>query len=843
MKRLAQRLVQPTAMALLCAVALYGAEGPWEPLGLQGYDIWALEISPSGVILAGTAFEPFNMIFRSTDHGSSWATATDLPGAEIWGMTFDPSDESIVYAALNGAGVWKSLDGGVSWVWSNLNGQIWEVAVSASHPTVLYVASQTGGVYKTIDAGETWTLQDLGTVDNATAVAVHPTNPDIALAGTPFWGVFKTSDGGASWSPVNTGFGFTPDIRSLLFDTHDPTIVYAGEFWNGVFKSLDGGDTWFKPDPAFFATAASIEALDRDLYVMDVFEAMGHPAFRSPDGGLSWEPLPRQAEIPENFWPRSLAVESGAILLGTTPDQNPGGIFSWELPCADGGPYLVDSSTKLLLHFDTSFVGAQGEVPTNEAGTFEAGRFADGIDASGFFPDWLTYSATDNIEAGEGTIEFWIKPNWDGNDGLDHDFFAVHSGAGNLNSLLLKKDGANNFRYMTWDGTATESGLFTSIADWATGEWHHLAVTWNSGFIALYIDGVIRASDYAAFPASFETISLSGHPGEPFDAWSPDAVVDEVRISSVARCYDFPPDEDGDSVPDDIDNCPYTPNPAQVDTDGDTWGDLCDECPADPEQTCISGGSTAEEIPADQGGALETPDGAVTLDIEPGDLAEDSTLSITQTDSPAPIADLVLDDGNGSGQPLATYVFEPDGLQFNGTVTLTIIADVSDLNRGQRRQLDLYLYVDTDADGVEDSFESLGALCSVLEEPAAIFTATCTAELAHLSTYSLIAPLDSDGDEVPDRFGILVDACPATTIPEGVPTEFLRINRFALIDADTVFDTTESPGGRRSFSYSLDDTAGCSCEQIIDALQLGVGQRRFGCSNSAMQQWIGGVAE
>ena len=90
MKRLAIELALLAVMTLICGSAVHGAEGPWEPLGLQGYEIWALEISPSGVILAGTAFEPVNMIFRSTDHGSSWATATDLPGAEIWGMTFDP---------------------------------------------------------------------------------------------------------------------------------------------------------------------------------------------------------------------------------------------------------------------------------------------------------------------------------------------------------------------------------------------------------------------------------------------------------------------------------------------------------------------------------------------------------------------------------------------------------------------------------------------------------------------------------------------------------------------------------------------------------------------------------
>jgi hypothetical protein len=42
-----------------------------------------------------------------------------------------------------------------------------------------------------------------------------------------------------------------------------------------------------------------------------------------------------------------------------------------------------------------------------------------------------------------------------------------------------------------------------------------------------------------------------------------------------------PPDNDGDGVPDEIDNCPGTPNPGQEDADSDGIGDICDACPDD----------------------------------------------------------------------------------------------------------------------------------------------------------------------------------------------------------------------------------------------------------------------
>ncbi|MGB5660888.1 MAG: lamin tail domain-containing protein, partial [Thermoanaerobaculia bacterium] len=102
---------------------------------------------------------------------------------------------------------------------------------------------------------------------------------------------------------------------------------------------------------------------------------------------------------------------------------------------------------------------------------------------------------------------------------------------------------------------------------------------------------------------------------------------------------------------------------------------------------------------------------------------------------------------------------------------------------------------------------------------------------------------DGDLDGVPDH----LDVCPATEIPEGVPTVRLGTNRWALVDDDFEFDTT-TPGrqalgaaerlSRPVERFTTEDTAGCSCEQIIDILHLGKGHTKFGCSTGVMRNWV-----
>jgi hypothetical protein len=112
-------------------------------------------------------------------------------------------------------------------------------------------------------------------------------------------------------------------------------------------------------------------------------------------------------------------------------------------------------------------------------------------------------------------------------------------------------------------------------------------------------------------------------------------------------------------------------------------------------------------------------------------------------------------------------------------------------------------------------------------------TSTGDFELAILDDGAPVPPgAANDCDGIATEF----DFCPGTVIPESAPTKDFGPNRSALTDASGIFETAgPNPQGRE---YTIEDTAGCSCEQIVDILDLGNGHLKHGCSFSAMDDWL-----
>jgi hypothetical protein len=147
----------------------------------------------------------------------------------------------------------------------------------------------------------------------------------------------------------------------------------------------------------------------------------------------------------------------------------------------------------------------------------------------------------------------------------------------------------------------------------------------------------------------------------------------------------------------------------------------------------------------------------------------------------------------------------------------------------------VFVMTDFDGDGVADDEDN----CRVTANPEQADSDRDHAGDACDTCPGFFNPDQTDADG--DGLGDACDACAGTVVPESVPRIVLLPTRYALMDGDRTFDTRPWPPDRPLFT--LDDTRGCSCEQIIEEMGLGRGQSRFGCTLGTMRSWVGGTEE
>ncbi|MEA3402451.1 MAG: DUF6067 family protein [Armatimonadota bacterium] len=126
----------------------------------------------------------------------------------------------------------------------------------------------------------------------------------------------------------------------------------------------------------------------------------------------------------------------------------------------------------------------------------------------------LELPAKGNVLAERGTVEMWVCPlDWSGGDSKFHEFFAT-SGEGWI--LLYKYLSPGRLLFLMADDRAAQSWMTAAanIRDWEPGQWHHIAATWRTGEIAVYVERQQAASvpEAPLSPDVGEVIQLGDRP-------------------------------------------------------------------------------------------------------------------------------------------------------------------------------------------------------------------------------------------------------------------------------------------------------------------------------------------
>ena len=230
-------------------------------------------------------------------------------GGRIMDIAVQESNSSIFYVASASGGLWKTVNGGISFdCVFDYGGSVsmGSIGLSKSDPNVIYVgtgeqssrnsATWGDGVYKSIDAGKTWKHVGLTDTRHIGKVVVDPNNPNIVYVAAlgRLWGrseergVYKSVDGGKNWNLIFTR-GNRAGVVDLDMDPNDPNTLYAcawdrlrwaylfqsGGMESGIFKTTDAGKTWRQlknglPTGELGRTAVSIYAKDPRILLATV---------------------------------------------------------------------------------------------------------------------------------------------------------------------------------------------------------------------------------------------------------------------------------------------------------------------------------------------------------------------------------------------------------------------------------------------------------------------------------------------------------------------------------------------------------------------------------------------
>jgi photosystem II stability/assembly factor-like uncharacterized protein len=281
------------------------------------------------LVLLSSCFAFSQQLDPSLYNGLRWRMIGPHRGGRAIAVAGVESQPNLYYFGGVGGGVWKTVNGGITWT-PIFDGQpiasIGAIAVAQSNPSVIYVGTGEAdfrsdltygnGAYKSMDGGSTWKHIGLEASQHISRIVIDPQNPDIvfvAAMGSAYGpgaerGVFRSTDGGATWQKVlfrdeNTGaidIQLDPDNpktmwAALVHDQRPPWSAYPPATTNGaIYKSTDGGATWNPvtggglPGGDWGRVGLAVARGTHGQRIYALIDTKEGGVFKSDDGGQIW---------------------------------------------------------------------------------------------------------------------------------------------------------------------------------------------------------------------------------------------------------------------------------------------------------------------------------------------------------------------------------------------------------------------------------------------------------------------------------------------------------------------------------------------------------------------------
>ncbi len=323
--------------------------------GWEIYHIKGSPVDPNRIYASQTSGWFGQIVQRSDDGGKTWEAVGNefayngVPGTHqwydgtahpwefkrVWHMEPSLTDAETVYAGVEDAALFKSVDGGKTWselsgLREHGSGSKWQpgaggmglhtILLDRLNPERIFIAISAAGAFRSEDGGKTWKPINKGLLSQyipdpdaevghcVHRIAMHPARPQTLFM-QKHWDVMRTDDAGDHWHEVSgnlpTDFGFVIDVHA-----HEPETVYVVPIKSDsehyppdgqlrVYRSRCGGNEWEAlanglPQEHCYVNvlrdAMAVDSLDRcGVY----FGTTGGQVYASADSGDSWEAIAR----------------------------------------------------------------------------------------------------------------------------------------------------------------------------------------------------------------------------------------------------------------------------------------------------------------------------------------------------------------------------------------------------------------------------------------------------------------------------------------------------------------------------------------------------------------------
>ncbi|MCA9403220.1 MAG: exo-alpha-sialidase [Candidatus Omnitrophica bacterium] len=307
-----------------------------------GWEVYHMKGSPADPdrIYASQTSAWFGQVIQRSDDG---------------GKTWEAVGNEFRYEGDTGQHLWYD---GTQHPWEFK--RVWHLEPSAYNPDIVYAGVEDAALFKTIDGGRSWQelpgLRQHGTgpkwQPGAGGMCLHtilvsPDDPQKIYIAISAAGAFRSDDGGASWKPINKGLKseYIPDpdaevghcVHRIAMHPSRSDILFMQKHWD-VMRSDDGGDSWREVSgnlPTDFGFAIDVHAHEPDtIYVIPIKSDSEHyppegklRVYRSRKGGEEWEALTKglpQEHCYVNVLRDAMAVDSHdpcGVYFGTTGGQ------------------------------------------------------------------------------------------------------------------------------------------------------------------------------------------------------------------------------------------------------------------------------------------------------------------------------------------------------------------------------------------------------------------------------------------------------------------------------------------------------------------------------------------